>query len=193
MTVCERLRPLLSRKAESELAPEEALRVGRHVHDCTACRIRLARERRLAEMVTGLEDPIDVDDSFVARVMDELPRVTAPSRRHRRGLKLAGIALLLASAGTLASAWSSFGGGGPIAELVPRLPSDGGVRLAVAFEGIARALAAAAVTTLDGGSIRWAVPQVGATLAAITVPALAATAAISSAIVWTAARIGRSL
>ena len=193
MSVCEQLRPLLSRSAESELAPEEALRVGRHVHDCTACRIRLARERRLAEMVSGLEDPIDVDDGFLARVMDELPRVAPPSRRPRRGLKLAGIALLLASAGTLATAWSSFGGGGPIAELVPRLPSDGGARLAVGFEGVARALAAATVTTLDGGSIHWSFPQIGATLAAIAVPLVAVTAALASAVLWTASRIGRAL
>ena len=192
MTVCERFRPLLSRSAEGDLAPEEAIRIGRHVHDCTSCRIRLARERRLAEMVTGLGDPIEVDESFLARIMDELPR-GAPRRRGRRGLKLAGIALLLASAGATAATWTSSAGGGSIVDLLPSLPSGGGVQLAAGFEGLARALAAAVVPTLDGGSIQWSAPPLTATIAAITIPTLAATAAMASAVVWTAARIARAL
>lgn len=193
MTVCERFRPLLSRSAEGDLAPEEAIHIGRHVDDCTSCRIRLARERRLAEMVTGLGDPIEVDESFLARIMDELPRGAPPRRRGRRGLKLAGIALLLASAGATAATWTSSAGGGSIVDLLPSLPSGGGVQLAAGFERLARALAAAVVPTLDGGSIRWSAPSLTATIAAITIPTLAATAAIASAVVWTAARIARAL
>lgn len=89
MKRCDDLRNRLSRVAEGEASPEDALAVGRHVHDCTACRIRLARERRLAEMVSDLGDPIEVDERFLAEVMDQLP--SAPPRRRpvRGGLRLA--------------------------------------------------------------------------------------------------------
>ena len=86
---CDDLSGLLARVAEGEATPDEALAVGRHVHDCTACRIRLAKERRLAEMVSDLGDPIEVDTSFLDEVMNQLP--AAPPRRTgwRRGLRLA--------------------------------------------------------------------------------------------------------
>jgi anti-sigma factor RsiW len=90
MTRCEDLQVRIARVAEGEASPDDALAVGRHVEDCTACRIRLARERRLAEMMSDLGDPIDVDERFLHDVMDQLP-AHAPRRRPRPrgGLRLA--------------------------------------------------------------------------------------------------------
>ena len=92
MVDCKQLAPLLSRVAEGEAAPDEAIRAARHLSDCTACRISLARERRLAAMLEdGLEDSLPVGEDFVQSVMDKLPaeppRATRPSRR--RHLRLA--------------------------------------------------------------------------------------------------------
>lgn len=102
---CRRLRPLLFQTVEGEASPEDALVVGRHVHDCTVCRILLARSRRLAEMVDAMGDPIEVDESFLEGVMDTLPERSvvaepAPAGDRRRGLKLAGIAILAGLAGS---------------------------------------------------------------------------------------------
>ena len=74
MSRCVSHAPLLSRVAEGEASPEEAMRAARHLSDCTACRINLARERRLAAILEdGLEDPLPVGEDFVRAVMDNLP------------------------------------------------------------------------------------------------------------------------
>jgi anti-sigma factor RsiW len=89
---CERVVPLLYRVAEGEASPEEAMRAARHLSDCTACRITLARERRLAAILDGaLHDPLQVDEAFVRAVMDQLPQGPPPPpvRRTRRRLRLA--------------------------------------------------------------------------------------------------------
>lgn len=101
---CRRLRPLLFKIVEGESTPDEALAVGRHVHDCTVCRIVLARSRRLAKMVDAMGDPIEVDESFLTSVMATLPEHPAsvdpaPARRGRLGLKLAGVAIALGFGG----------------------------------------------------------------------------------------------
>jgi anti-sigma factor RsiW len=100
---CRRIGPLLVRSVDADLGPEEALRLARHLDRCTACRILLARERRLAEALDGLEDALDVDPSFFEAVMASLPdrpaRAASPDRastRFRRGLKLAGMASITA-------------------------------------------------------------------------------------------------
>ncbi len=90
---CRRIVPSLYRVAEGEAAPDEALRVARHLGDCTACRIVLARVRRLAAMLDqGLDDPPAVGDEFVATVMDNLPQGPPPAarRRGRTRARLAG-------------------------------------------------------------------------------------------------------
>lgn len=77
---CAAIRPLLYRVAEGEADPDEALRTARHLGDCTACRILLARERRLAELLEGeIEDRLPVDEGFVRMVMANLPH--EPPRR----------------------------------------------------------------------------------------------------------------
>lgn len=101
MTDCERLRPVLVRMVEGDAGPEEALEFGMHVSDCTLCRIVLARQRRIADMVSELGEPIDVDESFLQQVMAALPDGPPPPRPHdvrRRGswrlVKLASFLLL---------------------------------------------------------------------------------------------------
>ncbi|ANM31951.1 hypothetical protein ABI59_23885 [Acidobacteria bacterium Mor1] len=102
MSECCDIQPLLSRLAESEADPSEAMRVARHLEGCTACRILLARERRLGDFLeNGLQDSISVDEDFCRSVMARLPE-TAPEKpskkARRRGLKLAmlgGVALML--------------------------------------------------------------------------------------------------
>jgi anti-sigma factor RsiW len=100
-TGCDSIRPLLYRMAESEVNPEEAMRTARHLSDCTACRILLARERRLASLLEqDLEEPLQVGEDFVDSVMSNLPQEPPPApprnRKSRRGLKLACLAGLLA-------------------------------------------------------------------------------------------------
>jgi anti-sigma factor RsiW len=81
---CTNVLPWLSRVAEREASPEEAMHTARHLSDCTACRIVLARERRLAEMLDqGLDDPLQVGEDFVKSVMANLPQEPPP--RVRRG------------------------------------------------------------------------------------------------------------
>ena len=102
MSECREIQPLLSRMAESEAEPSEAMQVARHLEGCTTCRILLARERRLGDFLeNGLRDSIPVGEDFARAVMKKLPE-TAPDRpsktARRRGLRLAligGAALLL--------------------------------------------------------------------------------------------------
>jgi len=99
MIDCERLRPILYRVPEGEASPEEAMRTARHLSDCTACRILVARERRLAAMLErDLADPLQVGEDFVLSVMSSLPQGPPPSRsptsredekKTRRYLRLA--------------------------------------------------------------------------------------------------------
>jgi hypothetical protein len=68
-----------------------------HLADCTAWRILLARERRLAAMLEeGLADPLQVGEDFVRAVMDTLPHGPPPPARRKkcksRTLKLASLA-----------------------------------------------------------------------------------------------------
>ena len=76
---CDRIRPLLYRLAEQEADPAEAIEAARHLPRCTACKILLARERRLAVLLERELVDLAVDETFVREVMDTLP--TAPPRR----------------------------------------------------------------------------------------------------------------
>jgi hypothetical protein len=136
---CERLRPLIYRVAEGEAGPDEALVVGRHLPDCTVCRIRLAREVRLARLVAEMGEPIEVDENFLQKVMSSLPEgpppkvATVDRRGKRRGLKLAGFLLAVGLAGAVAHSLIPSPGGRTI---VPGLP-------AFDFESVARMLGSA--------------------------------------------------
>lgn len=143
MGSCERLRPELSRVADAEASPEEAMAVARHVSDCTACRIQLARERRLGSMLEqGLEDPLQVGEDFVQSVMDALPQgpPPVPRRRKRRYLKLAGLGAWIALAPALLPRSL------PLEGMTSSMPAfgspdlGGGERLLSALIGLARSL-----------------------------------------------------
>ncbi|HJQ99458.1 MAG TPA: zf-HC2 domain-containing protein [Candidatus Polarisedimenticolaceae bacterium] len=115
MTTCDRARPLIVRSVEGELAPRSALRLARHVEACTTCRILLARERRLAQMLDGLDDVVPVDASFLDAVMASLPDRPSPTgpvptrrERLRRGLRLAGLCAGLVAGGGLAARFLPF-------------------------------------------------------------------------------------
>jgi anti-sigma factor RsiW len=101
-SACDGIRGLIFRTCEGEASPEEAMRLARHLPDCTRCRILMARERRLARMLElDLED-MPVGEDFVRSVMANLPGELPPEpekRRARTGLKLAGFSGLLALIG----------------------------------------------------------------------------------------------
>ena len=80
---CERFRPLLSRFAEGEADPAEALGLAGHLASCTACKILLARERRLHAALDGLHDPVAVDEEFSRLVMAALPAGPPPAAASR--------------------------------------------------------------------------------------------------------------
>jgi len=110
MTGCRRLRPLIVRSVDGDLEPGEALRLASHLTSCTACRIVLARESRLAAMLDGAADAVNVDESFFAMVMASLPDRPArsalePVRDNRRklGLRLAAWGAIAALCGGLAA------------------------------------------------------------------------------------------
>lgn len=96
MSRCGRIRPWIVRSVDGDLEPREALRLARHLATCTACRIVLARESRLAEMLDGVDDACGVDESFFGAVMASLPErplrspgALSRKARWRRGLRLA--------------------------------------------------------------------------------------------------------
>jgi len=110
MTGCRRIRPWMVRSVDGDLEPGEALRLARHLATCTACRIVLARELRLAEMLDGAADALNVDESFFGTVMASLPdRPVRPAvelsreTRRRRGLRLAAWGATAALGGGLAA------------------------------------------------------------------------------------------
>jgi anti-sigma factor RsiW len=106
---CKPIVPMIYRVSEGEATPDEAMRTARHLSDCTACRILLARERRLAAMLEEeLADPLQVGEDFVRAVMDTLPHGPPPPARRKqrksRILKLASLAGWIGLAPLLAAA-----------------------------------------------------------------------------------------
>ncbi|MCP3978950.1 MAG: hypothetical protein GY716_06405 [bacterium] len=98
MTRCDQVRPLVHCVVEGETTPEEAMLVARHLPACTACKILLAKERRLARMLEQEMEDFPVSEDFVQSVMDSLAEVPEPktaTTKRRRGLKLAALAGLV--------------------------------------------------------------------------------------------------
>ena len=105
MRQCDRIQSIFPRLVEGEADPGDALRVARHLGDCTVCKIVLARERRLAEVLGTLDDPIPVDEVFIEKVMAALPAGPPPAtvgRARRRLIRLAGVGALAAALGATA-------------------------------------------------------------------------------------------
>ncbi len=148
MKLCSTLHPLLSRVGEGEATPDEALRVARHVSGCTGCRILLAREKRLGQVLDDLQDILPYEEGLLRGIMSALPEEPpkeAWMRARRRGLKLVGSAgLFLLAAATIHKAIELAGGGGSLpswslpdlegaGQFLERIP--GLVRLALLLAG----------------------------------------------------------
>jgi hypothetical protein len=105
MRDCAAIRPLLYNASDGELNPKETMEVARHLADCTACKIVVARERRLARMLEEDLQDIPVGDDFFRSVMASLPSEPPPvsKKKKRHGLRLAGLGGLIAAGALLAS------------------------------------------------------------------------------------------
>jgi anti-sigma factor RsiW len=161
MPSCDGVRPLLSHVVEGELTPDEAMRVARHLSDCTACKIVLARERRLAEMLERDLEDLPVGEEFVRSVMETLPQGPPPRRRGRRnwrGLKLAGSVGLLGAGALTVSQWLSAGRGGVARIGLPATDFETGPSGLENLAGLAR-LATGALEALRDLTV--ALPSVG--------------------------------
>lgn len=104
MNTCEEIQPVLFRIAEGEASPDEAIEAARHLSGCTVCRIRMARERRLGELIENdlAELPVDAGfvDQVMARIPREAPKVQNAAAKRKRGLKLAFWAGMVGLVGT---------------------------------------------------------------------------------------------
>lgn len=112
---CRTVSPLIGRVVDVEAAPSESYRLARHVANCTACRILLARERRLADALDGLDDASPDDAGLLERVMSSLARRRAPRpsdgkpSEPRRGLRLASFLAALPALELVRRAWDGLG------------------------------------------------------------------------------------
>lgn len=103
---CATIRPLLSNASDGELNPKETMLVARHIADCTACKIVVARERQLARMLEEDLQDIPVGEDFFRSVMASLPKEPPPAedkKQKRHGLRLAGLGGFIAAGALLAS------------------------------------------------------------------------------------------
>jgi anti-sigma factor RsiW len=174
VNTCDRFRPLLSRFAEGEADPEEALGVARHLAACTACKIVLARERRLHEALEGLGDSVSVDDEFSRLVMAALPAGPPPaaSRSPRRGLRLAGLVAIGSLGGAVALRLLGLGAGAETLRLASRLDIESGSHVLEGLGRLAGAAAALLVRIATGIPSQW-LPS-GASIGLGLAPLLAA-------------------
>lgn len=192
MTDCGRLRSLIVRSVDGDLEPGEAFRLARHLTTCTACRIVLARESRLAQMLDGASDTVSVDESFFETVMASLPdrpvpRALESSRetRRKRGIRLATLGALLAL------------GGGLAARVLPSLQFDVAAPAMPRFspgesEGFFTVLGLAAQwirmtansAVWAGSSGSWGALAMGALSLSAVLAALATLITVSGAVAW---------
>jgi len=165
MTSCDAIRPLLSHVAEGEVAPDEAMRAARHLADCTACKIVLARERRLARMLEQDLLDLPVGEEFVQSVMATLPQGPPPRARksksqRRRGLRLAGLAGFLGAGALALSQIVPSGAGGAGRVGLPAMDFEAANQSLQGLAGLARlavmALEAVARLPLETLSFGWA-------------------------------------
>ena len=180
MSACPTIRRLLPQSVDRELSPRASLAVARHLSDCTACRIVLARERRLAGILEAFEDSLPVDGQFVADVMASLPEQPPARRKQSGGLRIVVLAGLVAlGLGSLTQGALALSG----PQLLPGLPRLSYEGLASLAQGVVSALqlllgAAAkisSVVSLDAPSLPGFI-LAGQALATTAFAALAATA-----------------
>lgn len=192
MTDCGRLRSLIVRSVDGDLEPGEAFRLARHLTTCTACRIVLARESRLAQMLDGASDTVSVDESFFGTVMASLPdrpvpRALESSRetRRKRGIRLATLGALLALGGGFAARVLPSLQFDVAAPAMPRFSPGESEGLFTVF-GLAaqwiRMTANSAVWAGSSGS--WGALAMGALSLSAVLAALATLITVSGAVAW---------
>ena len=183
---------MLYQYLEREAEPVEAMDVASHLSDCTACKILLARKRRLARMLEeGLEDSIPVGDDFVRSVMATLPDGPPPptsKSEHSRGLKLAALVGLLLTLGQAAAGRWPVSGGARLSLALPNIdmPAGGGP-----FQGILEVArwTVLAVETLAGGlPLELPLPGIGLAVSAMMALTMLTGVVGGSAVLAAAAR-----
>ena len=189
---CERVRPLLHRFVEREAAPAEAIEVASHLSGCTACKIALAKERRLAALLERDLVDLPVGEEFLRAVMARLPQGPPPRRRRgKRALKLACLSALMGLSGSLAWRQLAPAGADPPALPLPQL--EFGPETAVRGLGELLRWTLVAVETLLGRGWPQPLPAVGGVelLAAVAAGALAAAVAGAAVLLLATASVRR--
>ncbi len=192
MSGCRRIRPLIVRSVDGDLEPGEAFRLARHLTTCTACRIVLARESRLAAMLDGAADAFNVDESFFGTVMASLPdRPVRPAlelsreTRWKRGLRLAAWATIAALCGGLGARVLPSLRLDVAAPAMPRFTPDDTEGL-ISLIGVAaqwiRMTAQSVAWSSSSGT--WGAFAIGALSLSAVVAALATLLTVSGALAW---------
>ena len=192
MNGCAGIRPLIVRSVDGDLDPGEALRLARHLTSCTACRIVLARESRLAEMLDGSTETITVDESFFGTVMDSLPErpprlAMTDSRKGRRwrGLRLAGWGAIAALCGGLAARVLPSVRLDVATPAMPRFAPDDADGLISLLGTAVQCIRMTAQSVAWAGSTEaWGAFTVGAISLSAVLVALATFLTVSSALAW---------
>lgn len=192
MTPCRRIRPWIVRSVDGDLEPGEAFRLARHLATCTACRIVLARESRLAQMLDGAADAINVDESFFGAVMASLPdlpvrpaiELTRKTRRNR-GLRLAAWGVLAALGGGLAARVLPYLRLDVAAPAMPRFTPDDTDGLISVIGQAAQWIRMTAQSVAWAGSPgAWGAWTLGALSLSAVLAALATLLTVSGALAW---------
>lgn len=194
---CGAIRGMLARYVDRECDPRTSYEIARHLPECTACRIVLARERRLREALDVL--PVDAaeDARIVDRVMDALgdsapPRSQVVERRIRRGLRLASLLGAFLWLGLPASrAIRTAGLEGAGFRVAPPSPDAAGDLLGT----LAQAIPMISTALEAWSSLSFTLPALqGISLEAVAAASFAAAAALAATAyaVWNGGRRGRT-
>ena len=191
MSRCGSIRPWIARSVDGDLAPGEALRLAGHLAKCTACRITLARESRLAEMLGSVDDACGVDESFFNAVMASLPehpvRPVEVSRRARwrRGLRLAAFGAVGALAGGVAARVLPYLNLDVATPGMPRFtPDDADGWISLIGSAAQWIRVTAQSITWAGSSGAWSASTIGAVWLVAALAGVATLLALSGALAW---------
>jgi len=192
MNRCRGIRAWIVRSVDGDLEPGEALRLARHLATCTACRIVLARESRLAEILDGADDGVGVDENLFGAVMASLPDLPvrpavelSRKTRWRRGLRLAawGSVAVLA-AGCAARVLSSLRLDMSAPSMPRFTPDDADGLISIIGSAAQWIRMTAQSVTWAGSSGAWGVWTVGALSVSAALLGLATLLTVSGAVAW---------
>jgi hypothetical protein len=192
MNRCRRVQPWIVRSVDSDLHPDEALGLAKHLATCTACRIVLARESRLAEILDGADDSVGVDEHFFGAVMASLPdRPVRPAvemarkARWRRGLRLASWGFVAAlGAGLAARALGSLHLDMSTPAMPRFSPEDADGLISIIGSAAQWIRMTAQSVTWAGSSAAWGAWTIGAISLSAALAGLATLLTVSGALAW---------